>query len=93
MSNQQTEPKSSSPLVLPSVVQWVTDANASRAFRVIWRWAAKPTWHDRGFFPTRGEAEAHVAKIVAEKGAAAVTGILEYALALPTGAELPKGKR
>jgi hypothetical protein len=37
---------------------------ASNAYRVIWRWTAKPTWHDRGFFNTRDEAQAHVAKIV-----------------------------
>jgi hypothetical protein len=51
---------------------------AQPAYRVTWRWATKDTWHDRGFFASIADAEAHVAKIVADKGANAVTSILKF---------------
>jgi hypothetical protein len=50
---------------------------ASPAYRVTWRWAHKPTWHDRGFFASMAEAEAHVAKIAADKPDA-VIAILKF---------------
>jgi hypothetical protein len=58
------------------------------AYRLLWRWAAKPlhaahsfdgaTWHDRGFFLSQAEAEVAAATITAQKGAGALTAILEY---------------
>lgn len=51
---------------------------AATAYRVIWRWTTKPTWHDRGFYSTVAEADAAVVKILAAKGAGVETQTLEY---------------